>query len=38
MAHGAYVRYTDDFLLFGDDKAHLRGIVREFRQLWRWPG
>ncbi|MEY2881174.1 MAG: hypothetical protein RLZZ15_3554 [Verrucomicrobiota bacterium] len=28
--HGAYLRYTDDFLLFGDDKARLwelRGIV-----------
>ncbi len=21
--HGAYLRYTDDFLLFGDDKARL---------------
>jgi hypothetical protein len=31
--HGAYVRYTDDFLLFGDDKARLwdlrTGIVEQ---------
>lgn len=30
-AHGAYVRYTDDILLFGDDKARLwalREVVR----------
>lgn len=24
--HGAYLRYTDDFLLFGDDKARLRAL------------
>ncbi len=24
--HGAYLRYTDDFLLFGDDKARLREL------------
>jgi hypothetical protein len=24
--HGAYLRYTDDFLLFGDDKARLWGL------------
>jgi len=24
--HGAYIRYTDDFLLFGDDKARLRDL------------
>lgn len=31
--HGAYVRYTDDFLLFGEDKEHLwqlwAGIVEQ---------
>ena len=31
--HGAYLRYTDDFLLFGDDKARLgelrAGIMRQ---------
>lgn len=34
---GAYLRYTDDFLLFGDDKAGLwelrRGIVRQLAAL-----
>jgi len=24
--HGAYARYTDDFLVFGDDKAALHGL------------
>ncbi len=24
--HGAFIRYTDDFLLFGDDKARLRAL------------
>ncbi|MCX6916319.1 MAG: reverse transcriptase domain-containing protein [Verrucomicrobia bacterium] len=35
--HGAYLRYTDDFLLFGDDKARLRelrsGIVEQLAQV-----
>lgn len=35
--HGAYLRYTDDFLLFADDKERLRelqaGIVRELVAL-----
>ena len=35
--HGAYVRYTDDFLLFGDDKARLwelrAGIVEQLTQV-----
>ena len=32
LAHGAYLRYTDDFLLFGDDKERLwslRGTIVE---------
>ncbi len=35
--HGAYLRYTDDFLLFGDDKPRLwelhAGIVRQLAGL-----
>jgi len=35
--HGAYLRYTDDFLLFGDDKARLwelrAGIVEQLAAL-----
>jgi hypothetical protein len=35
--HGAYLRYTDDFLLFGDDKARLwelqAGIVGELSSV-----
>jgi len=26
MGHGAYARYTDDFLIFGDDKAALHAL------------
>lgn len=35
--HGAYLRYTDDFLLFGDDKQRLwdlrEGIVRQLASI-----
>jgi len=35
--HGAYLRYTDDFLLFGDDKARLwalrAGIVEQLARV-----
>ncbi len=30
--HGAYLRYTDDFLLFGDDKARLWDLCRGVRE------
>jgi hypothetical protein len=29
--HGAYLRYTDDFLLFGDDKARLQALYEDVR-------
>jgi hypothetical protein len=35
--HGAYLRYTDDFLLFGDDKARLwelhAGVVQQLARV-----
>jgi hypothetical protein len=30
--HGAYLRYTDDFLLFGDDNARLRALEERIRE------
>lgn len=33
MGHGAYARYTDDFLIFGDDKDALRGLRERIAAL-----
>jgi RNA-directed DNA polymerase len=31
LGRGAYLRYMDDFVVFGDDKTLLRGVMREVR-------